>query len=42
MAREAALQAKVEAAREIQRVKEAMTHQAVKEAASLKKKLEIA
>jgi hypothetical protein len=41
-AREAKLQAQVEAAQEIQRVKEAMARQAQKEAATLKKKLEVA
>jgi hypothetical protein len=38
-AREAKLQTQVKAAREIQRVKEAMAHQAQREAANLKKKL---
>jgi hypothetical protein len=39
-AREAKLQAQVEAAQEIQCVKEAMARQAQREAADLKKKLE--
>jgi hypothetical protein len=39
-AREASLHAKIEAAQEIKHVKEAMAHQAEKEVASLKKKLE--
>jgi hypothetical protein len=39
-AHEAKLQAKIAAAREIQRVKEVMARQAHKEAAELKKKLE--
>jgi hypothetical protein len=41
-AREAKLQAQVEAMQEIQRVKEAMARQAQKEAVALKKKLEVA
>jgi hypothetical protein len=41
-AREASLQAKIEAAQEVKRVKEAMARQAEKEVASLKKKLEAA
>jgi hypothetical protein len=36
------LQAQIEAAQEIQRVKETMARQAQKEAATLKKKLEVA
>jgi hypothetical protein len=39
-ARKAKLQTEVAATREIQRVKEAMAHQAHKDAADLKKKLE--
>jgi DUF917 family protein len=39
-AQEAKLQAQVEAAQEVQRVKEAMARQTLKEAADLKKKLE--
>jgi hypothetical protein len=42
VAREATLQAQIEATQKIQRVKEAMTRQAEKEADALKKKLEVA
>jgi hypothetical protein len=41
-AREATLQAQIEAAQEIQCVKETMAHQAQEEAVTLKKKLEVA
>jgi hypothetical protein len=41
MTREVSLQAKIEAAQKIKRVKEAMSPQAEKEVASLKKKLEV-
>jgi hypothetical protein len=41
-AREAKLQAQIEAAQSIQRIKEAMARQAQKEAAALKRELEVA